>query len=236
MKKNKMMRIASVLLIAAMLSTCVISGTFAKYVTSGNSTDSARVAKWGVEVVGAADMFKTSYAKDDNSFTLSSYSVVSGDSDKVLAPGTNGTLTDVALLGTPEVAVRVTYEATVDLSNWNIDGVEYYCPIVITVEGTDYYGMSYANEAAFEAAVKTAIEGCAMDYSANQNLAESGVGAKAPSVSWAWAFEQGNAVGATPTVCSLNNDVNDTALGDKAADGNAVKIEITITTTVTQID
>ena len=48
MKRNKMMRIASVLLVAVLLSTCVISGTFAKYTTSNSATDSARVAKWGV--------------------------------------------------------------------------------------------------------------------------------------------------------------------------------------------
>ena len=44
MKKNKMMRIASVLLVAVILTTCAISGTFAKYVTSGNGSDNARVA------------------------------------------------------------------------------------------------------------------------------------------------------------------------------------------------
>ena len=236
MKKNKMMRIASVLLIAVMMSTCAISGTFAKYVTSGESKDVARVAKWGVEVTGYADMFETQYAKDDASYSLTSNSVISSNSDKLLAPGTSGTLTDVVLSGTPEVAVRVTYEATVDLSNWNISGVEYYCPLVITVEGNDYYGMDYASEAEFETAIKTAIEACKADYSPNTNLGATGVDAKAPSVSWAWAFEKNDEVGAKPTKCDKNEDVKDTHLGDKAAKDNAVKVEITIVTTVTQID
>ncbi len=52
MKKNKMMRLASVLLIAVMISTSAISGTYAKYVTSGYAEDNARVAKFGVAVAG----------------------------------------------------------------------------------------------------------------------------------------------------------------------------------------
>lgn len=49
MKKNKMMRLASCLLVAILLTTSVISGTFAKYTTSSTGTDSARVATWGFQ-------------------------------------------------------------------------------------------------------------------------------------------------------------------------------------------
>ena len=48
MKKNKVMRFASLLLIATLLTTSVISGTFAKYTTSDSAQDTARVAKFGV--------------------------------------------------------------------------------------------------------------------------------------------------------------------------------------------
>ena len=44
MKTNKMMRIASVLLVAVLLTTCVISGTFAKYTTTVSATSTANVA------------------------------------------------------------------------------------------------------------------------------------------------------------------------------------------------
>ena len=43
-------RILFTLLVAVMISTCAISGTFAKYVTEATGTDTARVAKFGVEV------------------------------------------------------------------------------------------------------------------------------------------------------------------------------------------
>ena len=43
-----MKKFISLLLVAVMLTTCVISGTFAKYVTKDSANDSARVAKFGV--------------------------------------------------------------------------------------------------------------------------------------------------------------------------------------------
>ena len=43
MKKNIMMRVASALLIAVLLTTCAISGTFAKYVSTASGSDTARV-------------------------------------------------------------------------------------------------------------------------------------------------------------------------------------------------
>ena len=45
MKKNRMMRVASALLVAVLLTTCAISGTFAKYITAEDATDSAAQAK-----------------------------------------------------------------------------------------------------------------------------------------------------------------------------------------------
>ena len=79
MKKNVMMRVASVLLVAVMLTTCVISGTFAKYVTDGTATDSARVAKWGWgDTTIAIDLFDDVYGT----------SVKSADGADVIAPGT----------------------------------------------------------------------------------------------------------------------------------------------------
>ena len=61
MKKNKMMRIASVLLVAVLISTCAISGTFAKYVTRAEGTDTARVAKWGILLTVEGSAFADKY-------------------------------------------------------------------------------------------------------------------------------------------------------------------------------
>ena len=52
MRKNnkKLMIVVSVLLSLVLITTSVVSGTMAKYVTSGSSSSSARVAKWGVNI------------------------------------------------------------------------------------------------------------------------------------------------------------------------------------------
>lgn len=57
MEKNRMMRLASALLILTLLTTCMISGTFAKYTTQATGEDTARVAKWGVTVNVTSDLF-----------------------------------------------------------------------------------------------------------------------------------------------------------------------------------
>lgn len=214
-----MMRLASGLLVAVLLTTCAISGTFAKYVTDGSASDSARVAKFGVTVTATGDMFKETYAKDDQSFTLAENTVVS--TDKVVAPGTSGKLGGVTITGTPEVAVRVASTATkVDFGDkWLAKDGSYYCPIEITVNETTIKGLDYGTIEAFETEVKTAIDAYTNDYAAGTDLATAGE----LKVEWAWAF-------------ATNDDVNDTYLGDQAAENNAATIELEIATTVTQID
>lgn len=111
MRKNKMMRLASALLVAVLLTTCAISGTFAKYVTSDTSADSARVAKWGVSVVASGDdLFNNEYTDTTHGLT-----VKSEDDKNVVAPGTSNTEFGAAGLtftieGAPEVAVKITYD------------------------------------------------------------------------------------------------------------------------------
>lgn len=220
MKKNKMMRIASVLLVAVILTTCAISGTYAKYVTSGNGSDSARVAKFGVTVTGTADTFKETYAKNDTSFTLAANTVVS--TEDVVAPGTFGSMAAFTITGTPEVAVRVAFAGSLELGDKWVDSTSaYYCPIEITVGTTTFKGTTYASADEFEAAVNAKIATYTKDYEANTDL--STISADAPAISWKWAFEG-------------NDDVKDTHLGDQAAAGNAATIYLDVTATVTQID
>lgn len=49
-KKNLLLRSAGVLMGVSILSTCVLGGTLAKYITSGKGTASATVAKFDVEL------------------------------------------------------------------------------------------------------------------------------------------------------------------------------------------
>lgn len=255
MKKNKMMRAASGLLVAVLLTTCVISGTFAKYVSKGTALDSARVAKWGVTITATSNMFSETYKTDDANYT-STYtnSVISnakmgttalggGTNDRVLAPGTSGTLTDVTINGIPEVAFKVTYEPKLTITGWKYTVTEdenpvekEYFPVVFTVEGTDYYvGKEATTEGAGDAindisdlieAVEGAIEDCSKSYAANVAVTAT----DAPSVSWRWEFNK--------NTLSYQTDELDTLLGDQAANDitKASTISLEIVTTATQID
>lgn len=115
MKKNTMMRLASFLLIAVLITTSAISGTYAKYVTSDSASDTARVAEWGVEVAITGTLFGDKYAKTeaetvgDKITANAEISTVNGAGDKVVAPGTkNLEGMTFKVTGIPEVSGTIT--------------------------------------------------------------------------------------------------------------------------------
>lgn len=116
MKKNRMMRLASGLLVAVLLSTCTISGTFAKYVTEDSASDAARVAKWGVTVLASGTLFGENYngystdtTGNEISATVKNSVDTSISGENIVAPGTeNDTGMVLSISGKPEVATNVT--------------------------------------------------------------------------------------------------------------------------------
>ena len=207
MKKNIAMRIAAFLFILTLISTCAFGSTFAKYTTSGSASDEARVAKWGVTVTApnAEKLFASTY--NDNA-------VESVGSADVVAPGTSGTLASFSVTGTPEVAVKVTYDATLTLTGWTISETEEYCPIVITVGSTECKGATMAE---LKQKVEAAVAEQSQTFDANTDLSTKNLSF---SVTWSWAL-----TGAEGT------DAKDTALGDLAT---APTIKLDVTCTVTQ--
>lgn len=121
MKKNKVMRIASVLLVAVLLSTCAISGTFAKYTTTQKAESTARVAKWDIDFNVANtttkqftfDLFKT--IKDTNG-TDNETDVKIGDNENIIAPGTSGSF-EIQLKNESEVTAEYTVKFTATNTN-----------------------------------------------------------------------------------------------------------------------
>lgn len=120
MKKNRTMRVMFVLLALTLLTTCAVSGTFAKYVTSAGAEDSARVAKWGVLVTVEGNAFGTEYKAEDKAYLAAdgTISVKAEDKAYVVAPGTSSELLEKNLVATvsgkPEVAVRYALTGKVD--------------------------------------------------------------------------------------------------------------------------
>ena len=143
MKKNRMMRLASVLLVCVLLTTSVISGTFAKYITTDAQYDTARVAKFGVVASLEGDLFGATYVGATNN-SITSYSQ-NGDKGEtvssavktefVVAPGTeNLTGLTLTIKGTPEVSTKVILDAAE-----NDKGADYGNSDIYLVAGT--YGV-----------------------------------------------------------------------------------------------
>lgn len=236
MKKNKMMRAAAGLLVSVLLTTCVISGTFAKYTTSADGSDAARVAKFGVEIIANGSMFSEHYNGKDSGNGIATAVTGSVDSSvanqKILAPGTKGEMVKMTLTGTPEVKVQVTYKGTVTLNGkWlakqDKDAAEsYYCPLKVTVGDVTLYGLDYTSEDDFKQDIEAKINATTTEsYDAGTNLADKA--GEALAISWEWEFEGTNGTAVNRT------DYADTDLGNAAEKGN---IEIKVTTTVTQVD
>ena len=248
MKKNRMMRVASALLVAVLLSTCAISGTFAKYVTTETGSDSARVAKWGVAFTAQSDLFKTSYTTDDEDYTDMEISVKSSDDKNVVAPGTTGTGYSFATTGTPEVSYRVTFATTKDTTPETVflGATDKYYPVVFTLK---FNNSEVEIDTQDIADVLATVANCTYYFDVTNAKyyvsTDGGVNwenaqdtAPALELSWAWDFDDNG---------SGTNDVKDTALGNLAAgkavtgysvDGTDYNLDVAfdITATATQID
>lgn len=250
MKKNKMMRIASVLLVAVLLTTSIISGTFAKYVTTSSVTNSATVAKFGVTVSASGDLFKDTYTTDATDVTGDTDGVSVKSSAKVVAPGTkNDTGLTLSVTGTPEVDVQLTVAVTAgykevflkaknglpDLTTsttgatFNLDA-DYY-PVKFTLKQTKGSNTATLVTAGKLSDVVTELGKISKHVNAGTDLANE-IGTL--TLTWEWVFDG-------------VNDKADTLLGDLAANANAasdltadtdysLNTNLEVSITVTQVD
>lgn len=217
MKKNKLMRMASALLVATLLTTSMIAGTFAKYTTSTTGNDQARVAYWGFnqDANTTIDLFDATY---DN--------VKSEDGKNVIAPGTAKTSTFAfgydtnknATVSKPEVAYDFKVEVSETGSHTQLDANNSF---KWTLKKGNETEKTYNTVAELTDAIK-ALSGDSTGtkrYEAGQ-LPDAFTDAdEVYTVGWKWDFE--------------GQDAKDTALG------NAITLEdvnLTITITATQVD
>ena len=139
--KNKLTRVMSVLLVLTLISTCAISGTFAKYTTGAEGEDAARVAQWGIVLTMDGDLFAEKYKTDDKTATVE-YSVISNkEGEAVVAPGTTGDAFRATVKGTPEVATRYTLTIPAGFSDVVLPAGTYtdYTELVKAEDGTYGY-------------------------------------------------------------------------------------------------
>lgn len=225
MKKNKIMRFASALLVLAMLTTCVISGTFAKYTTSTEGTDKARVAYWGFDQPAATtiDLFDGTY---------NNVVAASGDVDgfsNVVAPGTSKSSTfafgytnyKTDKITAPEVAYTFSVNPTI---TGDYDSLDANANFKWTLQKTGAPVVRYDTVAELLAAIK-ALSGDASgskEYAAGQLPTDFTATGVTYAIGWEWAFSTDAA-----------GDVADTAMGNAQT---LEHVNVTITVSATQID
>ena len=139
MKKNTMMRVASIMLVLVLMTSSVISGTFAKYTTQDRADDSARVAKWGVELQVVGNLYGETYSATAGDSiiandTTTGFTVQSKDAaNDVVAPGTkNDNGFTFSLNGKPEVSGQVS--ATITHQNIFLKAGTYGLMVVVPAE------------------------------------------------------------------------------------------------------
>lgn len=221
MKKNKIMRMASALLVATLLTTSMIAGTFAKYTTSTTGSDKARVAYWGFDQAAATtiDLF------DENYTNVKSTGEVDGFTN-VIAPGTEKT-TDFAFGYTnyktgkiiaPEVAYTFTVNPTITGDYDELDANDSF---KWTLAKGDANATEYNTVADLLAAIKllSGDESGTKTYSAGQLPAAFTAADEVYHIGWKWKFD--------------GQDTKDTALGNSQTLEN---VTFAITITATQID
>ncbi len=209
MKKNKMMRIASAVAMATLLSTCVISGTFAKYTTSDSSTDTARVATWGFTNTASINidgLFNTAYTGDNG---------MEAKADAI-APGTTNSASFKFTYDGQEAAPEVAYSFVVSTA-----GSE--CAADIQSNGNIQWKLddgAWGTWSAMIAAIE-ALDGD-KNYKPGELPAEFTAADDEHTISWQWVFHT-----------SDEADEKDSAMANKAT-LDSVKLVISIT--ATQLD
>lgn len=224
MKKNRTMRVASSLMVLVLITSCIIGGTFAKYVTTANSEDSARVAYWGFQSTNAidiTDLFKDVYATDDTTTYTGTNSVDSEDGDDVIAPGTTNSDTfafayDETNAAAPEVAYTFTVDTT---GSTCADSIKNNANIQWKLDNG-----SWGTWDQLIASIK-ALSGDASGskvYGPNTLPTGFTTADDVHTVAWQWVFSTGDGADAT-----------DTAMGNAA---DLAEVELHVAITATQVD
>lgn len=252
MKKNRCLKIASGLLLLVLVTTCAIGTTLAKYTTGGDAQDSARVAKWGVKLEIEGDsMFTNEYINGDDTIgddtiTVKSTSAAEGNSDIIVAPGTasnSDTAARFSISGTPEVAVKIEVELTVNneiflkagrytdptVAGEPFDLERDYYPVVFTLKQVDDATDEFTPAIIIQGNL-AAIQDFLDVYSGKTYEPNTNLDAKF-ELSWEWAF--------------IGNDKADTYLGNLIAgekpdslddEDYSTEISYELKITVTQVD
>jgi hypothetical protein len=215
-KTSKTARITILLLVLCLISTAMLSGTFAKYTSEYAGADTALIAKWDVKFNGnepttstaELDLFSHAYKTNINE---------KEGKDYIIAPGVSGEFT-LKVENKGDVAAEITFDIGVDETSTAPSA-----PIEYKLDGGDEWG----NLADLMDKLNGTSEGLEDPVPLLTVAAENGTAEQI--VEWRWPFD-GSDVYET-------NDEDDTELGKASANGASRSTYIlNVTATATQIE
>ena len=237
-KNNRKTAVIVALLLALIALMCFGGYTFSKYVTHGNGTGKAQVAKWGYTVnVDTSGIFGEKYKKEAGAFSTITTSndglSVKAESAgrNLVAPGTTGSMI-FSVGGKAEVnallSMGITPNQDVVLKIKKGEEAEIvYNPVKWTLKKGGVAVTGAENVTLIEIADKLNHEPVSVGgtYKAGVELPET-----VYELSWAWAFE------GTETFTGITVNELDTILGQRANNAAFTYAGWTINEAVTSID
>ena len=223
MKKNLALRLGALTLLLTLITTTLLSGTFAKYVKQVSGSDTVRVSKFAFNLKdGTNTLSEQTINGTYKIFEYTDSGVYSNgvNTTKFIAPGTTGVL-NLEVDNLSEVNVAATFAFTE--TNTNSIPV-YYTYGAATQRYSAILTGSYTGGGTYKTlsdlATDMATAGAAI--AASNGTAPQSV---SYAIHWAWAFS---------TAGTQQTDAADTALGLNYA--TPPTISLAIATTVTQLD
>lgn len=210
MKKNnnKTLKVASLMMGVTVIAASLVSGTYAKYTSSAEGTDTATVAKWSIQVNGDEIAVSPATTIDFDLFdTINEFDTSTTESDVFagkIAPGTGGSF-DLKIDNLSEVTAKYKIELEETSNTSNI-------PIEYSSDGETWV-----------------MAGSFADIT-NENLAMTD-GTETETIYWRWAFTGDEST----NYKSTQTDETDTALGI-AAQTTAPTVTVKATITAEQVD
>lgn len=222
MKKNILMRIGSTALVLTMMTSYIITGTYAKYASQNTKNDTARVAKFGVNIAATGSLFGKQYVNEAGGNGLGSTNFTVSSSEQVVAPGTQNTEgITFTVSGKPEVNVSVSIAASSTSKVVLKKNTSNFYPNTVTENSTtdtfdvttDYYPILYTlkkGSTAVTGATDVTFDVLAEKLEATTTYTAGTTINETYNITWKWNFN-GSA--------ELDDEVTkkDTLLGDIAA-------------------
>ena len=121
-KKNRIfMRVVAMLLCIVIITTCLVSSIFARYVARDSaSVDGVKLKNWGITIQTGSHATNTYTDKSGNTVVSTKETIGSA---KAIAPGMSGSLAWFHVFGSPEVKYKINFDGNISIGDGYDDAV-----------------------------------------------------------------------------------------------------------------